>query len=239
MHPRRSGPLILVLVVAAVAYFAWLSALAFADPGAERGSHEVAVGTGFWLAAGVLIVALWFFGVSLRWWAWIPVALWLPALVLVVAGYSSPTAAPASVPTAVSTQREETQPVATTATTTASLPSPPPAPPPMRRCTEDGIRYAGRGPEGVRVCFTLTRDRSAWLEISFGFIPPGECGDWPGQATYFGPPAVSMSAPGRIDLSFGDASFTALIDGAKATGYFTDPDTCGSKLLDWNARRVR
>jgi hypothetical protein len=108
----------------------------------------------------------------------------------------------------------------------------------MRRCTEDGIRYAGRGPQGAKVCFTLTRDRSAWLEISYGFVPQGDCGGWPGQATYIGPPAVPLTRPGVIDLLFEGASFIAVIDGATATGSFTDPDICGSKRLEWRARRV-
>jgi hypothetical protein len=60
----------------------------------------------------------------------------------------------------------------------SSIPSLPPKalePGTAALCTKPGIRYAGATAEGAEVCFTLTPDRSKWVEIGFRFVRASGC----------------------------------------------------------------
>jgi hypothetical protein len=102
-------------------------------------------------------------------------------------------------------------------------------------CSKPGIRYAGTTSEGAEVCFTLTRDHSAWAEIGFKFIRASGCAagssSATGQSYYEGP--EPLTDPRRI-VAF---SFAATIDGLRAAGTLGDPKVCGSKKFTWSARR--
>jgi hypothetical protein len=84
------------------------------------------------------------------------------------------------------------------------------------------------------VCFTLTRDRSKWVEIGFRFVRASRCptttGTTTGQTYYQG--REPIAAPGRIVAR----GFTATISGARASGVLTDPQVCGNRMFKWTAR---
>jgi hypothetical protein len=54
-------------------------------------------------------------------------------------------------------------------------------------CKKQGIRYAGRTPPGVDVCFTLSPDGSNWLEIGFRFLRGKGCPNPPAGIYFPGP----------------------------------------------------
>ena len=65
-------------------------------------------------------------------------------------------------------------------------------------CKESGIRYDGMTAEGAQVCFTLTPDRSKWVEIGFRFVRASGCptGTTSGRTYYEG--SELLTVPGRI-----------------------------------------
>lgn len=102
------------------------------------------------------------------------------------------------------------------------------------RCKREGIRYAGTTAEGAKVCFTLTPDRGAWLEIVFSFVRASGCPQIAtGTASLEGP--TQLDAPGRIEIP---GSFTATIRVASASGVLEDSHICGSKQFEWSAHRA-
>ena len=105
-------------------------------------------------------------------------------------------------------------------------------------CTKPGIRYAGTTAQGAEVCFTLTQDRSRWVEIGFRFDRASGCPHEAGTdsatgKTYFEGPGT-LTGPGRITVG----GFTATIRGPQASGVLGDSEVCGSKTFEWNARRT-
>jgi TolB protein len=102
-------------------------------------------------------------------------------------------------------------------------------------CTKTGIRYTGTTPEGAEVCFTLTPDRSKWIEIGFRFVRASGCphttGTTTGKTYYDGPVPFSHE---RITIP----GFTAFIRRARASGTLKDSEVCRSKTFKWNARRA-
>jgi hypothetical protein len=108
--------------------------------------------------------------------------------------------------------------------------APPPAEP---LCKSSGIRYAGATPQGAEVCFTLSPDRSEWVEIGVSFIPASGCPDTATGTRRTGGP-LPFTGPGRFTMD----GFTATIRGEQASGELSDPDICGSKTFEWDARRV-
>jgi hypothetical protein len=101
-------------------------------------------------------------------------------------------------------------------------------------CEEPGIRYSGRTNEGAEVCFTLTSDRSKWVEIGFTFVRASGCPDstTAGRAHYEGP--EPLAGPGRLTAP----GFTATIRGSRASGVLEDSDVCPGKRFKWTARRL-
>jgi hypothetical protein len=101
-------------------------------------------------------------------------------------------------------------------------------------CKEPGIRYAGRANEGAEVCFTLTSDRSSWIEIGFGFVRASGCPDstTAGRAYYEGP--EPLAGPGRLAAP----GFRATIRGSRASGVLEDSVVCPGKRFKWSAGRV-
>jgi hypothetical protein len=100
-------------------------------------------------------------------------------------------------------------------------------------CNRSGLRYAGTTAEGAEVCFTLTPDRSEWLEIGVSFVPASGCPNSATGTRHTGGP-LPFSAPGRLTTN----GFTATIRGEQASGELSDPEICGSKTFEWDARRV-
>jgi hypothetical protein len=252
MRPRFAGLLLAVLLIHALGGVTWFAFFGLSDLGTGRElGAAVAIGAVLWLAMAVLILVLWRTRRSARWWVWIPFVWWYPAFLLVVVlVYGLPVVAQAgaSASTTASEQPQATLPATTTAPATTVSPTPPPpatvpatTPEPtyQYQCREPGgIRYAGTTAEGAKVCFTLTRDRSAWVEIGYAFIPESGCGDSAERTTYLGPPPVPLDGAGRIDLLIESGTFFATIQGAKASGTFSDGTICGSKRFEWHARRV-
>jgi hypothetical protein len=100
-------------------------------------------------------------------------------------------------------------------------------------CKRSGIRYTGTTAEGAKVCFTLSPDRSKWVEIGFKFARASACPhDATGEKYYVG--SDRLTGPGQIAV----AGFTATIRGARASGTLEDSDICGSKTFKWTARRA-
>jgi hypothetical protein len=125
-------------------------------------------------------------------------------------------------------------------TKTGPLPLPRTSPEPVgaRLCKEPGIRYAGATAEGAEVCFTLSPDRTQWVEIGFTFVPASGCPHKAGTTsttgkTYYEGPDP-LTGPGRISVS----GFTGTIRGARASGVLEDPEICGTKTFRWSARRA-
>lgn len=106
-------------------------------------------------------------------------------------------------------------------------------------CKEPGIRYTGTTPQGAQVCFTLTPDRSMWVEIGFTFVLASACSlgeggneDVTGE-TYLGG-THPLVAPGRIAAE----GFTATIRGARASGLLSNEKVCGNKRFKWSASQA-
>lgn len=112
------------------------------------------------------------------------------------------------------------------------MPRPEPESAPL--CKKPGIRYLGSTYVGAEVCFTLTRDRSKWVEIGYKFVRASGCpGGRTGRSYVEGSPeplldSARIRAPG----------FTATLHGARASGVLGEPDVCGSKSFAWTAQRV-
>ena len=104
-------------------------------------------------------------------------------------------------------------------------------------CKKTGVLYDGTTAQGVRVCFTLTPDRSKWVEIGWRFSSASGCAGgsqpgWAGATSYdYG---STLASPGQIT----EPDFTATIRGARASGVLKDPDVCPGKKFNWNAREV-
>jgi Tol biopolymer transport system component len=102
-------------------------------------------------------------------------------------------------------------------------------------CKKPGIRYAGTTPAGAEVCFTLTPNRSKWIEIGFRFVRASGCpqttGTATGKAYYEGQVPLSHE---RIVLP----GFTAFIGRARASGTLKDSEICRGKTFRWSARRA-
>ena len=124
-------------------------------------------------------------------------------------------------------------------TPTATGRRPPVARPPTKAgklCKKPGIRYAGATAPGAEVCFTLTTDRSNWVEIGFRFVAASRCAHPTGTRTgktYYGG-REPLAGPGRIVVP----GFTATIHGARASGVLKDSGVCGNKVFRWSARRA-
>jgi hypothetical protein len=100
-------------------------------------------------------------------------------------------------------------------------------------CKSSGVRYAGATAEGAEVCFTLSPDRSEWIEIGVSFVSASGCPDAATGTRRTGGP-LPFTAPGR----FATDGFTATVRGEQASGELSDPDICGSKTFEWDARRI-
>ena len=100
-------------------------------------------------------------------------------------------------------------------------------------CTEAGLRYRGRTAEGAEVCFTLTRERDAWVEIGFLFVRASRCPEGATGRTYVTGPEPLPSS-GRLATQ----GFTGTIRGTRATGVLGDTTICANKRFKWNARLV-
>jgi hypothetical protein len=101
-------------------------------------------------------------------------------------------------------------------------------------CKLDGIRYVGTTAQGAKVCFTLTADASAWIEIAFSFVRASACPNLATGTAYSKGPSP-LDAPGRIKIP---GSFTATLRGAGASGVLEDSNICGNKTFKWTARRA-
>ena len=101
-------------------------------------------------------------------------------------------------------------------------------------CKKQGIRYAGRTPPGVDVCFTLSPDGSDWLEIGYRVVRARGC---PSRraSIYLPGPYEGGSGPAR----FITESFTARIRGARASGVIKDSLICRGKRFQWRARATQ
>ena len=84
------------------------------------------------------------------------------------------------------------------------------------------------------VCFTLSSDRSDWVEIGFTFVPASGCPDstTAGKEHYEGP--QPLAAPGRLAAP----GFRARISGSRAAGVLEDSEVCPGKRFKWSAGRV-
>ena len=105
-----------------------------------------------------------------------------------------------------------------------------PEPAGAKLCRKRGIRYAGTTAEGGKVCFTLTPDRSKWVEIGFKFVGASGCGvtgDYRSEGLH------PLTGPGRIT----EPGFTATIGGARASGVLENTTICPGKTFEWSARR--
>jgi hypothetical protein len=112
--------------------------------------------------------------------------------------------------------------------------APEPSPESPSTCKREGIRYAGTTSQGAEVCFTLTPNRRAWVEIGFRFVRASGCPN-AATATAYTKGPVSLSGPGRIEIP---GTFTASIRGDSASGVFQDSDICGRRNFSWSARRT-
>jgi hypothetical protein len=105
-------------------------------------------------------------------------------------------------------------------------------------CRKRGIRYAGTTPQGAKVCFTLTPDRTTWTEIGFTFVRASDCPRKPGETSKTGNAYIdgpeALTGPGRITVR----GFTATIRDPRASGVLEDAQICGSKRFNWSARRA-
>src|SRR5439155_13850346 len=101
-------------------------------------------------------------------------------------------------------------------------------------CKKPGIRYAGTTAEGAEVCFTLTLDRSKWVEIGFRFVPASGCPHMTTGEKYDESGDLLTGRRGRITAP----GFTATIRGARASGVLEESKICGGKTFKWSARRV-
>jgi hypothetical protein len=99
--------------------------------------------------------------------------------------------------------------------------------------TEAGLRYRGRTADGAEVCFTLTRERDAWVEIGFLFVRASRCPEGATGRTYVTGPEPLPSS-GRLATQ----GFTETIRGTRATGVLGDTTICANKRFKWNARLV-
>jgi hypothetical protein len=102
-------------------------------------------------------------------------------------------------------------------------------------CVKPGIRYDGTNAQGVRVCFTLSADRSKWVEIAWRFdsksgCPGGSQSGWAGASSLDW--GDTLADPGQI----AEPGFKATIRGARASGVLEDRDVCAGKTFDWKAR---
>src|SRR5205823_13793235 len=79
-------------------------------------------------------------------------------------------------------------------------------------CKKPGIRYAGTPAQKVYVCFTLTADRSAHVELGWRYRTGIGCGG--GGATY-SDAKIPLDSPERINEP-GEPGFTATIRGARS-----------------------
>jgi hypothetical protein len=125
------------------------------------------------------------------------------------------------------------------APTTSGSPTPEPIPSveptiAARLCKHPGVRYKGTTREGAEVCFTLTPDRSKWVEIGFRFVPASGCphAGATGMSYYEG--SEPLTTPERISVR----GFTATIQGAQAEGVLEDSTVCGNKTFKWTAHRA-
>ena len=99
-------------------------------------------------------------------------------------------------------------------------------------CDKPGIRFVGRtkraeADEAV-VCFTLTPNRRAWVEIAYEI----DCVAGTIFSTQYKGP-TPFNAPGQIALS----GFTARIRGARAGGKIENSVCPGKKTFRWSAQR--
>jgi hypothetical protein len=101
-------------------------------------------------------------------------------------------------------------------------------------CKKPGVRYDGTTAEGVRVCFTLTSDRSTWVEIAWRFrgVGTSRC---PGGATRV---SFDESDGNGGPRGFTEPGFTATIHGVQASGVLTDSELCPGKKFTWSAREA-
>jgi uncharacterized membrane protein YeaQ/YmgE (transglycosylase-associated protein family) len=104
-------------------------------------------------------------------------------------------------------------------------------------CREPGIRFVATDAQLVSVCFTLTPDRSKWVEIGWRFdstsgCPGGSRPGWNGASYYDW--GNTLTGPGRIT----EPDFSATIRGARASGELKDPSLCAGKTFSWSAREV-
>ena len=110
-------------------------------------------------------------------------------------------------------------------------PSTSPEPVAAELCKQPGIRYAGATAEGTEVCFTLTSDRSKWVEIGFRFDRASGCLGT-GEKYYAGP--IPLASPGQIN----ERDFAATIRGARASGVLKESVVCKGKTFQWTAHRL-
>ncbi len=250
MQDRKVGLLVAVLGIHAFGFTTWVATIGFSsDIGTdEQFNRAIGLGALLWLGAAAVIVGLWLAHRSERWLVPIPFLWWIPSLILVVAiVYPSEPGGPIATPGAIAAttvSSSETTPASTPAPTTvpAQQPAPPTgtssSPPSSLAtgrglCTQEGIHYAGRTADDADVCFTLTADRSAWVEIGFAFMPASGCSlDTPAAVHRQKPEPVPLDASGRIEA----AGFSGTIRGETATGVFFDGPTCGAKTFRWRAQ---
>jgi Tol biopolymer transport system component len=116
--------------------------------------------------------------------------------------------------------------------------APRPSSPEGKLCKKPGIRFAGTTAQGAEVCFTLTPDRSKWVEIGFRFVRASRCPHTTGTTYTTGKTYYEgrdpLTRPGRITAP----GFTATIHGARASGVLEDSETCKGKTFKWSARRA-
>jgi hypothetical protein len=99
-------------------------------------------------------------------------------------------------------------------------------------CKQRGTRFVGAAENGVRVCFTISRDRRR-VEMGFSFVAASGCQADSGTA--------SRDVPGTVDRSghFEDSDGNAItIRGDSATGMFVDSYVCPGEEFDWTAHRT-
>jgi hypothetical protein len=109
-----------------------------------------------------------------------------------------------------------------------------PEPDTEKLCKEPGIRYTGRTNEGAKVCFTLSSDRSKWVEIGFTFVRASGCPDSTTAASAYYEGPQQLAGPGQLTAP----GFRATIRGSRASGVLEDSDVCPGKRFKWSAGRV-
>jgi len=98
-------------------------------------------------------------------------------------------------------------------------------------CEKPGTRYISAPGQKVHVCFTLTPDRSTWVEIGWRFGSASGCpGGSRGATSYDW--GDKLASPGQIT----EPDFTATIRGARASGVLKDSAVCAGKKFKWSAR---